>query len=126
MLFFKRNWSPLFFISGSALPLLSTPMYTVDIKLNRMKDSASLLLFLISKSPGGCEIYRRNARVLEMQNFTPAYMKGWTYVRTYSVRTIFAEPKFLGCIDCQILLPVVLRARASRAREVPNNCMICT
>ena len=28
-------------------------------------------------------IYRRNARVIEMQNFTPAYTKGWTYVRTY-------------------------------------------
>ena len=27
-------------------------------------------------------IYRRNARVIEMQNFTPAYMKGGTYVRT--------------------------------------------
>ena len=30
----------------------------------------------ISKSPGGYRIYRRDARVLEMQNFTPAYMKG--------------------------------------------------
>ena len=24
-------------------------------------------------------------------------MKGWTYVRTYARRTIFSEPKFLGC-----------------------------
>ena len=56
-----------------------------------MKDSASLLLFFISKSPGGYTIYCRNARVLEMQNFTPAYMKGWTHVRTYYVRTISSQ-----------------------------------
>ena len=56
-------------------------------------------MFFISESPGGYAIYCRNARVLEMQNFTPAYMKGWKYVRTYSVRTVFSEPKFFGCID---------------------------
>ena len=79
------------------------------LKLSRKKEPASLLLFFISKSPGGKAIYCRNARVLEMQNFTPAYMKGWTYVRTYSVRTIFSAPKFLGCIVYQIFLPMVLR-----------------
>ena len=63
-----------------ALSLLSTSMKTLE--LSRKKESASLLLFFISKSPGGYEIYRRNARVPEMQNFTPAYMKGCTYVRT--------------------------------------------
>ena len=42
--------------------------------------------------------------LLEMQNFTPAYMKGWTYVNTDDF-----EPKFLGCIDNQIFLPMVLR-----------------
>ena len=89
MLFFKRNWSPLFFISVSGS--FSVVLANVDIKLSRMKDSASLLLFFISKSPGGYTIYCRNARVLEMQNFTPAYMKGWTHVRTYSVRTISSQ-----------------------------------
>ena len=48
-------------------------------------------------------IYCRDTRVLEMQNFFPAYMKGWTYVRT-----IFSEPKFVGYIDNQIFLPMVL------------------
>ena len=48
-----------------------------------------------------------------MQNFIPAYMKGLTYVRT-----IFSEPKFFGCIDYKIFLPMVLAARASRAREL--------
>ena len=43
-------------------------------------------------------------RLLEMQNFTPAYKKGWTYVRT-----IFSEPKFIERIDNQIFLSMVLR-----------------
>ena len=47
--------------------------------MSRKKESALLLLFIISKSPGGYAIY---ARVLEMKNFTLAYMKGWTYGRT--------------------------------------------
>ena len=38
-------------------------------------------------------------------------------VRTYSVRTILSEPKFLGCIDNQIfLLMVLLCARFARER----------
>ena len=40
-------------------------------------------LFLISKRPGGYAIYRRNARVLEKQNFTLACLKGWMYVGTH-------------------------------------------
>ena len=42
-----------------------------------------VVVFFISLSPGGYAIYRRNARVLEMQNFPPAYMKGWTYLRMH-------------------------------------------
>ena len=38
-------------------------------------------------------------------------------VRTNTVGTILSEPKFLGCIDYQIFLPMVLRyARFVRAR----------
>ena len=36
------------------------------LKLSRKKESALLLLFFISKSPGGYAMYRPNARVLEM------------------------------------------------------------
>ena len=109
MLFFKRNWSPLFFLI-SISSSFSVIHANEDFKI-KSKESASLLLFFISKSPGSCAIYCRNARVLEMQNFTPAYMKGWTYVRT-----IFSEAKFLGCIVYQIFLPMVLRcARESAA-----------
>ena len=117
MLFFKRNWSPLFFFYlWLQLSLLSTPMQT--LKLSRKKQSTSVLSFFISKSPGGYAMYRRNAWVLEMQYFTPAYMKGWTYVRT-----IFSEPKFLGFTDYQIFLPVVLRCvrfACERAPPFPN------
>ena len=43
----------------------------------------ALLLFFVSKSPGGYAIYHQNASVLEIQNFTPAYIKdGHTYRRT--------------------------------------------
>ena len=95
MLFFKRNWSPLFFISVSGS--FSVVHANVDIKLSQMKDSASLLFFSISKSPAGFTIYCRNTRVLEMQNFTPAYMNGLD-ARTDVLRTddFYSEPKFLG------------------------------
>ena len=87
-----------------------------------------LLLFLslvvfISKRSGSYTIYRRNARVLEMQNFIPAYMKGWTYVRT-----IFSETKFLGCTGYQFSYPWCSAARASRARGPLKSwvgCVIC-
>ena len=42
-----------------------------------------------------------------MQNFTAAYMNGWTYVRI--VRTILSEPKFFECIAKQIFLLMELR-----------------
>ena len=85
----------------------------VDIKIKSKKRMA-FLLFFISKGPGGCAIYRQNARVVEMQNFTPAYMKGWTYVRT-----IFSEPKFIGCIGNQFFSLMVLR-RARFSRREPR------
>ena len=47
--------------------------------------------------------YRQNERILQMRVFTPTYEKGWTYVRT-----TLSEPKFLGCINNQIFLPMVL------------------
>ena len=91
---------------------LNKSFYEMEIfyfDINKAKDKVNAF---ICTSPGSCAIYRRNARVLDMQNFILAYMKGWTYVRT-----IFSEPKFLGCIDCQIFLRMVLRcARFARAR----------
>ena len=117
MLFFQRNWSPLFFISRSSSFFVIH--VNVDIK-SKSKERIGFIVvvvvvffFFISKSPGGYAIYRGNARVLEMQNFTLPYITGWTYVRTYG--TILSEPKFLGCIDNQIFLPMVPTARESSA-----------
>ena len=48
-----------------------------DIKIQwKERIGFVLVVFFLSKSPGGHAIYCRNARVLELQNFTPAYMNG--------------------------------------------------
>ena len=93
---FSSNKIDLFcFLSLSVdLSLFSTSMKTLE--LSRKKESSLLLLLLllllfISKSPGGYAIYCRNARVLEMQNFTPDYMKG---TRTCGRTDDFLKPGF--------------------------------
>ena len=112
--FFQRNWSPLFFISRSSS--FSFIHVNVDIKIqSKERIGFVVVVFFLPKSPGGHAIHPRDARVLETQNFTLAYMNG-VNVRT-DVGTIFSEPKFLGCIDNQIFLPMVLRcARFGRGR----------
>ena len=64
-----------FFISTS----FSVIHVNVDIKIKSKERIGVVVVvfFLISKIPGGYAIYSRNARVLEMQNFTQAYMKRW-------------------------------------------------
>ena len=57
----------------------------VDVKI--LSRNVVVVVVFISESPGGHVIYCKNWRVLEMQNFTPAYKKGWTYVRDDFVRT---------------------------------------
>ena len=59
--------------------------------------------------------------MLEMQNFTPTYMKGLTYVQTTSVyvRVILSEPKFLGCVDNQTFLSMVLRCMRFACKRAP-------
>ena len=104
-----------FFSLAQALSLLSASVQTLNFS---RKDSA-LLLFFVSESSGSRAVYRQTARLLEVRNFTPAYMKGWTYRRAY-VRMILSQPKFLGCIDNQIFLGVVYMTpgRLSRRREI--------
>ena len=65
-----------FFISSS----FSVIRVNVDIKIKSKEriGVVVVVVFFISKIPGGYAIYSRNARVLEMQNFTQAYMNGWT------------------------------------------------
>ena len=72
MLFFQQNWSPLFLIARSSSSFVIH--VNVDIKMNS-KERIGFVVILFSKSPGCYAIYRQNARVLEIQNLTAAYMK---------------------------------------------------
>ena len=73
------------------------------------------------------KFYTDNIKVC---HFASANIKGWTYVRTHSVRTIFSEAKFLGSIDYHIFLPMVLRCSrappsASQGSERKGNAQLC-
>ena len=80
MFLFQQNWSPLFFIShSSSSSVIQVNVHLQTLKLSQKKELALLLLFFISISQAGYAIYCQNR---EVQNFTPAYMKGWMYIRT--------------------------------------------
>ena len=83
------------------------------LKFSRKIESALFLLYNFpSKGPGGHAIYRRNARLLEMENFTPAYMNGGSTYKRFTPNQIF--------------LPMVLRcARLSCARELRYHSFCC-
>ena len=84
----------LWFLSFAlALCMLCKSMQT--LKLSRKKESAFVVVVFISK--------------------------GWTYGLTYPVRTIFSEPKFLGCIDLPNFLTHVAPLHALRALESSAN-----
>ena len=68
-----------FFISGASSFSVIHGYADFTVKSKKIIGFVAVVFF-ISKS--GYAIYCRNAQVLEMQNFIPAYMKGWTYVRT--------------------------------------------
>ena len=65
IIFFQRNWTPLFFTLALALSFSVIHVY-VDIKFSGKTDWALLFFFFLSKRPGGHAIFCRNARVLEM------------------------------------------------------------
>ena len=87
MILFQRNWSPLFFISRPTSFFVIHVKVDIKIKPRKRKNLLCCQAVFICKSLGGYEIYVRNGRVLEMQNFTPAYMKEWTYARADFLRT---------------------------------------
>ena len=87
----------------------------VDIKIKSKERVGFVIVVFISKSPGSFAIYRRNAQVLEMQNFIPAYMKGWTYVRTPYGR-FSQNQNFLGAQVTKFSYPWCSVSR-ERARE---------
>ena len=62
------------------LVFFSVIRVNVDIKIkSKERIGFVVVFFFISRSPA---IYLRNGRVLEMQNSTTAYVKGYTYVLT--------------------------------------------
>ena len=98
-----------FYLSRQLFPAIHI---SVDIKIqsNKIPVFAVVVAFFFFLKVQPCDLPPKRA-VLDMRNFTPAYMKGWTYVRT-----IFAEPKLLGCIDNQISYPRCFASRSLRAR----------
>ena len=114
-----------FFISRSSY--FSVSHVNLDIKCSRKEDSMLLLLLFLSLSLSlkvqvAMGFTAETLGVLELQNFTPAYIKRCTYVRT-----ILLQPKFLGCIDSQIFLPWCSATRASREKAPlvlsTDNCL---
>ena len=72
MFFFQRNWSPLVFISRSSS--FSVIHVNVDIEIKSKETGIGFVVVVfISKRPGSYAIYRRNARLLEMQHLIPAF-----------------------------------------------------
>ena len=105
--FTRPSWVPfhpwLFWVRTDSSTTRSTPQVDnltiqhVDVlnctsrQLHNLSKSTTCMAFrtLHIKVRGAMQFPRWNARVLEMQNFTQAYTKGWTYVRM-----IFSQPKF--------------------------------
>ena len=86
----------------------------VDIKISRRKESALLLLFLSQKVREGMRFTAETPGPWNAKVYPGLHEE--VDVGTYLVRTIFSEPKFLGCINDQIFLTMVLRcARESSA-----------
>ena len=83
----------------------------VDIKIKSKERISFVVVVFIAKSPRSYAIYRRKVSKRASAwnaKFHPGLHEGWTYVGTYALRSIFSEPKFLGCIDYQIFLPMLL------------------
>ena len=80
------------FISRSSS--FSVVHVNVDIEIKSKERIVFVVVVFISKRPGSYAIYRRNARLLEMQHLIPAYMKGWT-VRADVPRGCNRLPNFL-------------------------------
>ena len=104
MFSFQQNSSPLFFISRSSS--FSVIHVSVDIKIKSKKRLGLVVVYRLSKNPGGHAIYPQNAQVSEVRNFNPSLHER-VDIRSY-VRTILIETKFFGCKDNHIFLTMVL------------------
>ena len=83
MLFFQRNWSPLFFISRSSS--FSVIHVNVDIKIKSKERIVFVVVvvfaFLSLKVRVAMRFTAETRWYLKLK-FHPAHMSGWTYVRT--------------------------------------------
>ena len=114
MLFFKRNWSPLF-ISGSSFFFVIHA--NVDFKIKSKERIGVVVVFLSLKSGWLCDLLPKRARTWNAK-FHPGFHEG-VDVRTDVLLTgDFLRTKILrlGWIVYQILLPMVLRCARLRAR----------
>ena len=76
---FSSNEIGLFIPRSSSFSVLRV---NVEIKFSRKKGSALLLLYFFSlKSGWPCDLQPKRGSA-QNANFTPAYMKGWSYVPT--------------------------------------------
>ena len=131
MFFFLRNSSPLFSITRSSS--FSVIHVSVNIKNNAEKDT-TLLLFFLSKSPGGHVI---SIQIIPWVAFGLPYLLielfyiGMPVVRTDGRAggrcTVTWLPNFLGWVDYHISLAMGLRPHAAlrAARGAPLTSM-CT
>ena len=114
MFFFLRNLSPLFSITRSSS--FSVIHVSVNIKNNAEKDT-TLLLFFLSKSPGGHVI---SFQIKPWVAFGLPYLLielfyiGMPVVRTDGRCTVTWLPNFLGWVDYHISLAMGLRPCAVR------------
>ena len=112
MFFFLRNSSPLFSITRSSS--FSVIHVSVNIKNNAEKDT-TLLLFFLSKSPGGHVI---SIQIKPWVAFGLPYLLielfyiSMPVVRTDGRCTVTWLPNFLGWVDYHISLAMGLRPRA--------------
>ena len=106
MLFFQRHWSPLFFISRSSS--FSVIHVNVDIKIKSKERIVFVVVVVLYLKVRVAMRFNAETRGYLKCKISPRLtpMGGHTYGR---LRTIFSEPKFLGCIDNEIFLPMVLR-----------------
>ena len=92
------------------LVFFSVIRVSVDIKI-KSKERIGFVVVVFFLFLGVRRFTFRNGRVLEMQNSTPAYVKGYTYVLTRT--DDFLRTKIYGMHRyIQIFLPIVLRCEA--------------
>ena len=121
MFFFQQNWSPLFFICHSSS--FSVIHINVDIKIkSKERIGFVVVIFLSLKVRVAMQFNDEMQGYLKCKISPQLTWRGW---RTYEqdpcmhVRMILSEPKFLGYIDKQTFLSMVLRCMRFACKRAP-------